>query len=101
MISKYYLSERKAMLDHRYYLSISLGREASVQEVLLSWESGLGSDWRRDKMRRDCADQYQEILRHKWLLSENAGRDVGEEFAARDWVLRHARAWRCWREQAS
>ncbi len=89
------------MLDHRYFLSISLGRQATPQEVLQSWEAGVGRDWRREKMRRDCEDQYQEILRHKWFLSERAGRDVGEEVAAVDWVLKYASAWRCWREQSA
>jgi len=29
---------------------------------------------------------------HKWLLSEAAGRDVGEAFASWDWIIRGHRA---------
>jgi hypothetical protein len=32
---------------------------------------------------------YQHILVHKWLLSEQAGEDIGIEAAARDWLARY------------
>jgi len=31
---------------------------------------------------------------HKYFLSENAGYDVGLEYAVRDWFAHHARSWR-------
>ena len=37
--------------------------------------------------------QIREILKHKWLLSEKEGRDLGEEAVA-DWVEKHAAAFR-------
>ena len=37
--------------------------------------------------------QIQEIQRHKWIESEKAGRDLGQE-AAFDWIRRHARSFR-------
>ena len=33
--------------------------------------------------------EFEEILRHKWIQSEKAGRDLGEE-AAFDWVNKYA-----------
>ena len=33
--------------------------------------------------------EFEEILRHKWIQSEKAGRDLGDE-AAFDWVNKHA-----------
>ena len=43
-------------------------------------------------------DQYlaerEEILRHKWLESEKAGRDIGFEQALVDWVRHHRDGWR-------
>ena len=37
--------------------------------------------------------QLREIERHKWIESEKAGRDLGEE-AVFDWIRRHAVAFR-------
>lgn len=37
--------------------------------------------------------QLQEIERHKWIESEKAGRDLGEE-AAMDWIHRYAATFR-------
>jgi hypothetical protein len=38
--------------------------------------------------------EREEILRHKWLESEKAGRDVGFEFALTNWVVHHRANWR-------
>ena len=38
--------------------------------------------------------EREEILKHKWLESEKAGRDVGFEYAVTDWVIRHRALWR-------
>ncbi len=35
----------------------------------------------------------QEIERHRWLESEKAGRDIGYEQAARDWMTRYSDGW--------
>jgi|APSaa5957512576_1039674.scaffolds.fasta_scaffold185294_1 hypothetical protein len=37
--------------------------------------------------------QIEEILKHKWIKSEECGRDLGDE-AVKDWVVRHAAAFR-------
>ncbi len=37
--------------------------------------------------------QREEILRHKWIESEKAGRDLGQD-AVLDWIVNHARAFR-------
>ena len=38
--------------------------------------------------------EREEVLRHKWLESERAGRDIGFERALMDWVLNHRTKWR-------
>lgn len=38
--------------------------------------------------------EREEILRHKWLESEKAGRDIGFEAALVSWVVHHRTAWR-------
>lgn len=35
-----------------------------------------------------------EILRHKWIESEKAGRDIGFDDALIDWTVNHRSAWR-------
>lgn len=37
--------------------------------------------------------QIEEIQKHKWIESEKAGHDLGEE-AVKDWVKKHAKEWR-------
>lgn len=37
--------------------------------------------------------QRDEILRHKWLESEKAGRDIGFDVALMDWVTNHRSGW--------
>lgn len=38
--------------------------------------------------------EREEVLRHKWILSEEAKRDVGLEAALVDWALRHREVWK-------
>jgi len=40
--------------------------------------------------------ERNEILRHKWIESEKAGRDVGFEQALVDWMERHRDGWLKW-----
>jgi hypothetical protein len=35
-----------------------------------------------------------EILRHKWIESEKAGKDIGFEKALLDWIVKHRSSWR-------
>ena len=43
---------------------------------------------------RELQAERDEILRHKWIESERAGRDIGFDKALLDWVIRHRAAWR-------
>lgn len=94
----YSLAEQVAILDHRFYLSIKLDRQATFEETLRSWEAGTCRSWRDEKMVRDRTAQVKEIERHKWYLSQRVGRDIGWEPAAFDWIEKHAAAWRDWWE---
>ena len=38
--------------------------------------------------------EREEVLRHKWLESERAGRDIGFERALMEWILNHRAKWR-------
>ena len=35
-----------------------------------------------------------EILKHKWIESEKAGKDIGFERALLDWIVKHRSDWR-------
>jgi hypothetical protein len=35
-----------------------------------------------------------EILKHKWIESEKAGKDIGFERALLDWIMKHRSNWR-------
>lgn len=62
--------------------------------------------WRRKVVYHTSAEsdraylefQRQAMLKHKWIMSEKAGRDVGENAAALDWLKNHAENFkRFWR----
>lgn len=54
--------------------------------------SGPG-DIQRSLIYREFQAEREEILKHKWLESEKAGRDVGFEWALTDWTVRHRSNW--------
>ena len=43
--------------------------------------------------------EREEIMRHKWLESENLGYDIGFERALLDWIRKHREGWRLARRQ--
>jgi len=47
---------------------------------------------------REFLAEREEILRHKWLESEKAGRDVGFDAALMDWITHHRSGWRSARQ---
>jgi len=44
-------------------------------------------------MYQKFLDMQNEILVHKWIESEKAGRDIGFETALIDWMEKHRRYW--------
>ncbi|HSA30271.1 MAG TPA: DUF4032 domain-containing protein [Candidatus Omnitrophota bacterium] len=49
-------------------------------------------------LKDPCA--HYEIRKHKWFLSEKAGREIGFATAAVDWVANYGDAWRLYRFSA-
>ena len=49
---------------------------------------------KRSSLYREFLAEREEILRHKWLESEKAGRDIGFEQALTDWIVKHRSKWR-------
>ena len=49
---------------------------------------------RNSSLYREFQAEREEILRHKWIESEKAGRDIGFERALTDWIIKHRSQWR-------
>ena len=66
--------------------------ESEIDAISSSWVE-------RSALFREFAAEHTEILKHKWLESEKAGRDIGFENAVVNWVIHHRAQWRRWRRQ--
>jgi len=49
---------------------------------------------KNSSLYREFQAEREEILKHKWIESEKAGRDIGFEQALTDWIVRHRSKWR-------
>jgi hypothetical protein len=56
---------------------------------------------KNSSLYKEFLAEREEILRHKWLKSEETGEDVGFENALLDWMLNHRAQWRSTRNKAS
>lgn len=48
---------------------------------------------KKSSLYRDFQAQRAEVLKHKWIESEKAGRDIGFERALTDWITKHRSNW--------
>jgi hypothetical protein len=62
-------------------------KETATAEIDVASKSGSGA-------YADYVAEREEVLRHKWHMSEKAGRDVGFEAALLDWAEHHHGVWR-------
>lgn len=49
---------------------------------------------KKSTLYREFQAEREEILKHKWIESEKAGKDIGFEHALTDWILKHRSKWR-------
>ena len=56
---------------------------------------------KNSSLYREFQAEREEILRHKWIESEKAGRDIGFEQALTDWIIKHRSSWRKNRQTAA
>lgn len=75
---------------HRSLKASLLGRDANATAGGLASPMRLYQEWQAER---------DEILRHQWLESEKAGRDIGLGSALVEWVLHHHADWRKGRAQ--
>ncbi len=90
-------AERECVCRHRQRLSTKTGHEVSIEEALSDWLENYAEAWRAQRQAHMLAMQRKEILRHKWIESEKAQRDLGSA-AVLDWIEKHAARWRDWYE---
>jgi hypothetical protein len=55
---------------------------------------------KHSSLYREFQAEREEILRHKWIESEKAGRDIGFDRALTDWIVKHRSKWRKGRQSA-
>ena len=55
----------------------------------------------KSSLYQEFLQEREEILRHKWLESEKAGKDIGFERALLDWIRNHRDKWRASRRSGS
>ena len=56
---------------------------------------------KNSSLYREFQAEREEILKHKWIESEKAGRDIGFEQALTDWIIKHRAQWRKSRQAAA
>ena len=56
---------------------------------------------KNSSLYREFQAEREEILKHKWIESEKAGRDIGFEQALTDWIIKHRASWRKNRQSAA
>jgi hypothetical protein len=49
---------------------------------------------KNSSLYREFQAEREEILKHKWIESQKAGRDIGFEQALTDWIIKYRSAWR-------
>ncbi len=67
--------------------------------VALNLATDPNAVFRNSALYREFLLEREEILRHKWYLSEQAGHDVGFEKGLLDWIVKHRSEWRITREK--
>ena len=91
-------AELAAIIQHMEVMSMKQGRMVSLAEAIEDFLANWRKVWEREKLLADLAEQKKEIEKHRWIESEKAGRDIGEDAAIKDWKEKHAGDWRAERE---
>ena len=71
---------------------------STIEDAIADFMQNYEDDWRREKLRRDNHAQREEIEKHKYLRSQEAGHDIGRSAAALEWCQKYAHIWRTERE---
>ena len=84
---------------------ISVDRALNYEWAVMSDETkeqlSMNDLLKNSSLYREFQAEREEILKHKWIESEKAGRDIGFERALTDWIIKHRSKWRKGRHLAS
>ena len=64
------------------------------REMPFSPEEGQSQFVKNSVLYKEFLAERAEILKHKWIESEKAGKDIGFEKALLDWIVKHRSNWR-------
>ena len=64
------------------------------KQEMPSLEEGQSQFVRNSVLYKEFLAERAEILKHKWIESEKAGKDIGFEKALLDWIVKHRSSWR-------
>lgn len=78
------------MVNYVYHMSNPAKESLSANDLL-----------KNSSLYREFQAEREEILKHKWIESEKAGRDIGFEQALTDWIIKHRAHWRKNRQAAA
>lgn len=72
-----------------------------VTQPLAMTPENASNFFKNSSLYREFQAEREEILKHKWIESEKAGRDIGFEKALTDWIIKHRGKWREARQHAT
>jgi hypothetical protein len=64
------------------------------KQEMPSLEEGQSQFVKNSVLYKEFLAERAEILKHKWIESEKAGKDIGFERALLDWIVKHRSNWR-------
>jgi hypothetical protein len=70
------------------------GLTAAMNENSTGSEDAGAHFLRNSVLYKEFLAEREEILKHKWIESEKAGKDIGFEKALLDWIVKHRSNWR-------
>ncbi len=65
-----------------------------VQSDMSPSEADQSQFVKESALYKEFLAERAEILKHKWIESEKAGKDIGFERALLDWIVKHRSNWR-------
>lgn len=84
-----------ATFDLSFSCRLLHSRDEQSVKAHMSTDLSNGNDLvKKSSLYKEFQAELDEILRHKWLESEKAGRDIGFEQALTDWIIKHRSKWR-------
>ena len=86
-------AEQHEVKRHRERMCAQCQRDIPLTEATHDWLKNHALEWRQNRQRVYLEKQREEILRHKWIESEKAQRDLGSK-AVLDWISNYAAQWR-------